>query len=509
MLVGKKQHRGFSTLELLIALAILVTVIVGAVEANISLQYWRLTTMAATESLSIVQAALVTARTDARVDFPSITDTSIELGLTSAGSTTAGCTPGDMCYRLDNQVHDISSCAKDVAATVSWRLGVRYPTSTVVHRTYLLSVPELVAKYGDCTLAKPSGNWASSTPTLAGAANHGAQFSTGIDVFEHLVYVVASSAPQLRIYAEPQAIGENPALVGSTSMAGNRLNAIDVIRDMVTGRRYAYVMQHTKTDQLGVIDVTDPYHPLWLGSRTLAGVFADGSFPQGWRVVAYGNRLYVFTRETAGPELHIFDITIPEEPTEITAAAINVGRTVNNIAVHAQIFNSQPKRYLFLAASAATKELTVLDVTDDISVPVAVVDLPGDQDVSSLQVLGSSVYLGRKNNSGPELYRFEIDALLAGDVLPAATSEVGADVTTLQIIGPLLFMGTNKAGAQFQIWNSDSQTWSATIANAGRLTAYSFTRLAPLGFDSSSAYFYLINQSATQSESMQVLYTPL
>ena len=419
MLVGKSYYNGFSTLELLIALAILVTVIVGAVDANIYLQYWRLTTTAVPEALQVATTRLIDIQQLVLKDFQSIV----------SGSTPSECATSAFCYYTDVQVDDISPCAKNITVASSWKIGVRYPTSSVVYHSKVIAMNELVAWYGDCRLTTPAGNWALNTPSLFTRTNYPAQFTSDIDVFEHSAYIVASSAPQLRIYREPAYSGESLIMVGSSTILGNRVNAIDVVRNMTTGRLYAYIMQHTPTEQLVVLDVTKSEHPTVVSVRTLSGVFSDGSFPQGWRVLAYGDRLYVVTRETAGPELHIFNIAIPDTPTEITGAVINLGRTVNDMAIHEQKINNQIKRYLILAASAATKELTIIDVTEDLPRVVVTVDLPGTADASSLSVVGKNVYLGRKNSSGPELYRFDMLTLLSGNTVPVATSEVGADVT--------------------------------------------------------------------------------
>ena len=177
---------------------------------------------------------------------------------------------------------------------------------------------------------------------------------------------------------------------------------------------------------------------------------------------------------------------------------------MNDLTVREQSVNGSLRRYVFLAASAALNELEVLDVTNDSVTPVHSVDLPGAGDASSLCLMGNSLYLGRKNNGGPELYDINVTSLLQSSFL-AEVSEVGADVLSLGCSGKYLFLSTNRVGAQFQVWESDSLRWSTTTVNAGRLGISSIPRLVPLGLALTEEYVYINSQSNTQPEVMRTL----
>jgi hypothetical protein len=409
----------------------------------------------------------------------------------------------------ETQVDDISSCSKTLLVTVSWQLGARYATSTIALFTHLTQPEEVIARGGDCLLMAPTGDWFGSVPSQVGSVSQLPQFTTGFDVLGEFVYMVASSAPQLRIYATPTALGQAPVLVGSSTGMGNRLNAIDVIRDFGTGRTYAYVMQHTKTDQLGVFDVTNPASPTWLLSLSLSGADPTGSFPQGWRVVAYGERLYTLTRDTLGFEFHVFDIGDPSSPQPVHSSMVNLVRTVNDMTVREQTLAGLKRRFVFLAASAGLKELVLLEVTRGVPVERSVVNLPGAADAAALYLRGNLLYLGRRNNnSGPELYVFDIPTLLGGSTSSLAVAELGADVTTIRGTGAVLYVGTSKSGEEFQVWPADYTVWQATVPNASRISATAFPKLAPVGIDLSAAYLYTVSQSATLPETIGVFYVP-
>lgn len=507
-LLAIKQQKGLSIIEIIIALALMITVITGAVQANISSQYWIVTSKIGTEVLYKTKILLETMSARASVDFQSASSTSFSRSQDLHDARDIACFAGGLCYFTKQTVHNISSCTKSIEATVAWNLPKHTGTSTESLFTTIMNVDEQVARGGDCAIALLEGDWLHQSPQTVGKQITPPLFSNGIDVLQKNIYVVSSSSPQLRIYRAPQTLGENPILIGSTSAPHRRLNAIEIIRDFGTGRTYAFTTQHASTSQLVVFDVTDTSHPIVTAQRSLYGVQSSGSFPQGWRVFAYGQRLYVLTRETAGLELHIFNIANPALPYELTASARDINRTVNDLVVREQKIGGILHRYLFLAASSGLKELSIFDVTNDNPIEVAVVNLSGTEDALSLYLNGDKLYLGRKSGTGPELFVFDVLSLLRGDTTPQAKSEVGADVHTLQGVGDLLFLGTSKSSAQFQVWNADTITWNPTIPNTGRLSFTSIPNLAPHGIDNNGDYVYLQSQSATAPESLSVYYTP-
>jgi hypothetical protein len=373
---------------------------------------------------------------------------------------------------------------------------------------YFANNDEIIAKGGDCKVSEPHGNWLTGSLGVVGSEISPPLFSTAVDVFGEYMYVTSSSSPQLAMYSTPTALGTNPILVHSSSVYGIRVNALDVVGDMKTGRTYAYMMQHASTSQLAIVDVTDVAHPEPILQKSFGGIPVGSSFPQGWRVVAYGNRLYVTTRETAGPEFHVFDITVPHLTYEIVGSTVNLNRTVNDMVVREQVVGGVSHTYVYLATSAALKELSIYDVTNDVPIEVASFNLPGTEDASSLYLAGNSLYLGRKSGSGNELYVFDVLSLMQGVGTPLATSEVGADVHTLSGSGLFVSLGTNKSGSEFQIWNKDLSTWSTSVVNAGRISFMSIPHIAPLGIDSKSDYFYVVNQSKTQPQKISVIYSP-
>lgn len=512
-LVGDKTPvcwlTGFSTLELMIAMAIMSIVLAGVVSANYATQYWLITSQTSNEGLYKAKTKLEDLRSLVKQDFYQATSSALMRGVDSTDPGDAACISGGLCYFTQAIITDLSSCSKYVEARVSWQVP-GYSTTTTSLFTNLTNWSEAIALGGDCILNQPAGNWR-STPQNVGAfnANPGKLF-TGIDVLHKVIYVTASTSPYFLVYAVPAAVGQNPALIGSANGAGMRLNAVDVGKDLSTGRTYAFVAQNATTSQLGVFDVTDPSVPTLVTERRLNGITSPGLFSEGWKVFVYGGRLYMTTRETSGNEFHIFNIDTPTQPTEI-GTGFQLNRTVNDLVVRDQKIGSEIRRFVFLAADANLKEIGILDVTNDVISEVASVNLSGSQDGTSVFLLGHQLYFGRaSNSSGPELYVFDVKNPSA--VSPSSLlglGEIGADVTALRVSGTYAFLGTSRSGQEFQVWNADYASWNPSVLNAGRFSSFSFPHLARAAIDIDGDWVYMVSRRVSSpGDALRILYAP-
>ncbi|MBY0537882.1 hypothetical protein K2P47_00600 [Patescibacteria group bacterium] len=499
---------GFSTIELLIAFALLSVIMVGAVGSIMSAQYWFITAQISNEAINKSKIIIGNIQAVGTENFQQVSTITSEVSKDEGLLSDKSCIDGGQCYFVDKTVTDISSCAKEVTVSVSWKISERYPSSSVTTRSYLSNNNEILSAGGDCLVEALHNDWGEVLPQLGGQIILPPQQITGVDVLGEYMYVTSMQSPFLRIFKLSDNPDHAPVLVSSSSVQGIRINDIDVIRDYLTGRMYAYLMQHSSTSQLIVYDVTDSTSPEFLAEYPLLNVASAGSFPQGWRVVAYGNQLFVVTRETTGPELHIFSIMDPRLPLEITTAPINLNRTVNDMVIRDEIVNGLKRRFLYLAASSDLKEVGVYDVTDTVPVEIAAINLNGNADAVSIYLNGSILYVGRRNSTTPELYAFNSQKLIANELQVLATGEVGGEVLALTSTGRELVVGTGKNGSEFQIWNNDLQTWNSLVVNAGQLSSFSSPRIAPLGIDIGMNNMFVVSQSQTLSENISVLYTP-
>lgn len=503
------NNRGFSTLELMIAFALISIVLVGAVGGNFIAQYWSAVSRTSNEGLYKAKTKLEDLRGDIKQDFYSAVSTPSTASVNPADPADASCIAGGLCYFVESNVVDISSCSKFVESKVKWQVQ-SYPETYTSLFTNLTNSSEIINRGGDCLLNVPTGNWEANNPQSVGLVTNtpGKQF-TGIDVIHRKIFATANTFPSFIVYDVPGAVGTNPTQVGSFDLKLNtfslKINAVDVMEDLSTGRTYAFVAVATTTRQLAVFDVTDSSSPDLKGQYTLQNVDQFGSYPEGFRLYIYGQRLYITVRETTGNEFHIFDISTPTLPTEI-GNGFELNRTVNDLVVRDQKVAGVTKRLAFLASDSNVKELGVLDVTGDTITELNSVDLPGIYDGLSLNLVGKKLYFGRQSNpTGPELFVFDVTN--PGTLLPIlGQGEVGGNVTGIKVSGKYTYIGTGKVGEEFQVWNSDYSSWNSAILNSGRFRFTPFTNLAPIGFDIDTDWIYGVsNQSST--DKLQVLYT--
>lgn len=508
VLVGKNK-KGFSTLELMIAFAILSIALVGSVTVSFTSQYWMMTSRTANEALYKAKTKLEDMRALIKEDFYNAVSSPLTVSNDPADPVDASCIAGGLCYYVQSTVTDISSCSKYVDVKVQWQI-VGYPLTDTSLFTNLTNSPEIISKGGDCLLNVPAGNWKNNSPQSVGVlnSNPGKQY-TGIDVLHKKIYASVNTIPSFVTYSAPAGVGSNPIQVGSLDVkvtgASVKLNSLDVDEDLSTGRTYAFAVANSNTKQLVVIDVTDATNPSIISQITLQNVNSAGSYPEGWRTYVYGGRLYVVVRETDGTEFHVFDISTPTIASEI-GNGFELNKTVEDFIVRDQKVGNIVHRFAFLATDSNSKEFTVLDVTADSVSEIKTVDLPGDYDGYSLFVLGKKLYFGRASNpTGPELFVFDVTNPAAS--LPIiGQGEVGADVTNIKISSDYAYIGTKKNGEEIQIWNSDYTSWNPLVLNSGRFKTFSFTNLSPLGFDIDGDWIYGVSNLAG-NDKLQVLHT--
>lgn len=467
---GALVGRGFSTVELVIALAILSIVLFGVAAAENSNQYWIVGAQSALTSLEKAREMFETYRQTAATDFYSITIASSTL------------------------VTDISSCAKQVVVSSSWQtLG--YPTSTESVEGALYGESELLKEGGDCLLNVPKGAW--THPTALQTTNISGN-PTDIDTFKGISYLTTDQSPYLGLIS-------SHAISFANGFADTvPLSAIDVARD--GAHVYAYIAAATSSKPFQILEVTDPQNPVLLSQSGLQGVTITSTQANGWRVFYYDHSAYVLTRFISGfsPELHVFDVSDPTHPIE--KGQYKLSTSAYALIARDQLVSGTAHRFLYLATTLDAKELMVLDVSNSAhitEVTGASCALPGTQQAYALALTGNTLYVGRDAvSNGEELYAFDVSNLLAATSCPPLlgkadiqTDSFSRHIQAIRVSGPLLFLATNNttnAHGQVQIRNSDPKS------NFALLGTYSIPRLSEQGIDLDSDLLYTIATGTPQ-----------
>lgn len=520
--IGNKktyQERGSSILEVLIALAVLTLGISAVIMLVFANQTLKLDSETEGEALYKAKDMLENERADSRLDFALVNpilpfeDYPIPLN--------------PFKYVKELAVADLTPCKKEVTSRITWSTEPMRP-QTIELKTDLADVLGALIAGGDCDASGATGDWDNPTTfgdvDLAPAGIKG----TGVDAIKinggryavlTSVHAAAGSPDIWLIDANPcTTVLGTPCIILNSLNVGPGLNAVDAARNNATGKYYAYVAADDTEKQFKVIelDFSDPSNPTLVlkAELDLFGVDPAGSYPAAVSISYFDGFVFVGTKETAGPEFHVFDVSNPESPVEV--AQLELTHNVNAIASDADT--------VYLASSSDTEEIIVIDVTTP-SAPWqagafdainAVNGNPSDEDGTSIYLLGSKIYLGRKHASNVNERDFYIlnksDLSVLGsrricwfsspaDPTPQCLSSTSA-IVGIVASGPFAFLATDDSNAGFQVWNISDPS---DISQQSKCSAYNYSEKAS-GIDFLDNFGFISNKS---NQALRVIYDEL
>ncbi len=444
---GRAYIRGFSTLEMLIAVSVLLLGMTAALLMQFGAQAAAVDAQIQMQALARAASVLDRARVVAAQDVVGVIATS---SVWSVGGQT---------YVQTISVAHKTQCRTQATSSVFWQNSPVRPQRVELSRVFI-DIERMLSLGRDCiTDVSPwEGLHARSVNTID------AGVPTALDVLNGLVYGGGTASPYFFILDTTTSADKSANELVSFENgfnAGAAINALDATalrsHEGVL-RHYVFAAMEATTSQMTVIDVTSPKKPTTVAVRTLNNVSPVGSEPAGHRLYYFADRLYVLTRYTAGPELHTFDVSNPEDPVEL-GGGVELGVTVNGIAVQERFIEGVSRRFAYLATSQAAGELKVYDVTDPLRVGAATEvlearqDLPGIQNGLSVYPLGNRLYVGRASTPpGADLYVYDTTNPPQGLALVGG-HDIGTGVETVLVVGDFAFLSTPKSKKELQVWD--------------------------------------------------------
>lgn len=491
---------GFSTIEILIAFSVGIIFLTAAMMVSFSDP-----TLARQISLDSGQATAL----DATLDNTALASSTNKMGSATAAlmKNWSAVLVGDHRGNYENilEVSDSSACIKVITNSTIWDNTIGGRSRNITFGTALSDMSAAIGLGGDCDPVPSAETW--KKPRIFSSHNFNPGRPQSIDVLQRIVYITDDKG-NLQIYdSRNDVLGSNSgfSITPFTDSFAKVLNDIDVFK--MGNRRYALIVRHDTTNQLQVVDVTTPGTYVASQLKALAGtVPPTGSFPQGWKVFYYDNRAYVTTRETAGFEFHIFNVSSPLSPVEI-GPGLEINGTINDLQITGIEVNGTPYKIAFLATERSANEIMVLNVTNAASPSVLTsVDLPTNNDAYSLQLLGNRLYVGRqRTSSGPELFVYNVTYGTSAGAPTVALAPIGSgaeintDVTYLKIAGKLAFLG-NSSPNEFRVWDVSHPASGFTRIDTSPLNVSNKV----FGVDHEAPYIYVVSQA---NDSLQILYS--
>jgi hypothetical protein len=418
---------GNSTLEILIAFAVLTLCMTAVIMVIFGNQSVSVDTETNNEGLSKAIKTLEDARANSRRDFLSVVSFA-----TTSTSTIA--------YNQKLEVLDISECKKQATSTVTWFLS---PTrqQKIELTTFFSSTSTVLSLGGDCVVDLPQGNWQNFASQSGG---DGSVNGTDIDVQNSIVYVTANSTsgvkPDLLVYSF-NPISKVITDRGTLDLSSG-FNSIDV------AGKYAYVANNESEGHLQVIDISNIDNiPPPVASSTLPGM----SSGIGRSIYYFNNRVYIGTQYLPCPsctpeknnELHIYDVSSSTNPQ--WRDSINVDRNVNAIVVR----NGLAYVATGSGSTGVHNPLKIYDVNQlspKYKMQIASTSATGDEAGLSIALLGNRLYLGleRTTSGRPNFFIYDVSSSTnPTNCLTCSRSFPGEDITGISVVGNFAFLSSD------------------------------------------------------------------
>ena len=275
-----------------------------------------------------------------------------------------------------------------VDSTVSWNF-TPLRTNTITQSTYLTYFDKAIA----VSWAAPT---LESNIPLAGNGN-----GIKVQTVGNYVYLVSSLAtPNFNIYniSNPA----SPTLAGSLTLTGTPTNIF------VLGN-YAYVTTNSGTAELQIVNITTPTAPTLSSAFDIAGTTTVTN-----SVYVVGTIAYVVKTAGGGNEFFVINVATPTAP--VVLGSVNYAQTLYDVYVLGN--------YAYVGTANTAGELIVFNITTP-SAPaiVATLNLPNSNFGISIAGFGAYVFLGR--NAGP--------LNIISIATPTAPSLVGTYTTTFNV----------------------------------------------------------------------------
>lgn len=216
---------------------------------------------------------------------------------------------------------------------------------------------------------------------------------------------------------------DNPPVLGQYNVGAG-------VTSVVVQGNYAYLTTRDDSYEFQVFNISNPASPQRVSRLNLSGS------SDALDVVVNANQAYI----AQGSTVYAYNITNPNSPQQLDT--LSVGATANELFVN--------ENYLYVATNDSTKELQVIDITNPANIfLVGQYNLTGSLQATDIKVRGDRVYVSTRSNSGAELYIINFEDI-ANPVL-MGYYEVGADIYSFALVGPYALLGTALSSEELRV----------------------------------------------------------
>ncbi|MGC9602179.1 MAG: hypothetical protein ABSE76_00330 [Minisyncoccia bacterium] len=430
-------QKGFSTVEMLVAMTLMLLTLAAALLLSFGSQSLLADSAGNTEALSLADEILGNEEALARKDFNLVVP------------TTAIATIGSTAYTESVAVlTQNNSLTKKVTVAVSWT-GEYGRAEQVSLGTYVTDFENAFSS--DTCDTDLSGNW--MAPIVANAVQNFAQLAddasgtytlTDVKARQGKLYVTASNSSSGKETFFIFTLANNiPTLLSKLDNDAKHNTGLAAV---ALSNNYAYVAGALSSDQLQIIDISNPSN---LASSSIVATYkipaSDVPNAGAGNAIFYKNGyVYLGLVASGGGEFNIIDVRNPQSPEWV--GSYNVGNAVNGIYIEGS--------YAYLASPNA-RNLIVLDISNPAN-PLLVGSYTPATSANGERVLalGDTVYLGRTYGTN-ELYA--LNATAPASIVPLGFKDLGVGSNTsingMVLRSNIAFLLTNKQLVSYDMSN--------------------------------------------------------
>jgi type II secretory pathway pseudopilin PulG len=440
-----QNQSGFSTLEILLAVALLVISFSSVIMVVMGGQKLGIDTQTNNEALRGAEKYMEEARVVLRQNF-SVNNLDCDDTLT----TIVDCQSPAGFYKISRRTLSVSECAKDIKVRYDWAIEGRSQNIELVER---ITDPAIaVALGGDCIPTTPPGGntppWVECRDANHADVNPSGSEGTDISMFHfngaRYAFITSQHSNNASddVWLYDVSDIDNPIAHGHANIAFEGAVATQVVRDQTSGIYYAYVLTAPKTGptpepaRLVVLDVSSDVENL-----TIVGTPFDLGPTQADAIYYYGGKLYI----AQGTNIVVVQ-NLTTTPAIASTISLGGGAVVNKIVVQ--------YGYIFAATADNNGELKVINIAT--SQIYTKTDIPGNNDGTSIFVSGGIAYLGR-DSAGNVVDLMTIDVSNPPGGMPTMDAEdighnTGAIIEVI-VNGGFAFLATTDVNDEFEVWD--------------------------------------------------------
>lgn len=441
-----KKITGGTLLEAILAIGILVLVSTGIIGMSLGGLTGSLRGKERLEATALAQESLEAARSIRDFDWNNLT-TGVH-GLSDASGYWAFSGTSDIKGRYTRTitVTDVDATTKDVTARLDWEAlaGVNNMLEITNRFTNWLNTAWTQTLQADFNAGTRNSTLVTNTAGGEVALERRADFiSAGVyathdfagggditDIFvvDNTLYLVTANDGSGKEFASVDISNISNGIMTDL----NSLELGTQANKLVVSGGYAYIATNNNTEEIMIVRLSDftKVNSIDIsGSEDATGLFISGT------------TLYVTKQRSSSREFYAYNIANPEGTIGPALGSVELGADGNYVTVSGD--------YAYVATDDATKELMVIRLSN-YSI-VNSVNLAGSMEATTVQISGTTAYIGRENGD-PEAEFYSVNvASPEGTITTNGSLDLGSDenVIDLVISGGTAYVGTEReSGSQ-------------------------------------------------------------